>query len=282
MTPHLILAADAAIDLQVHTTYSDGKWTPEQLIDYLISEQFGLVAITDHDRVDTVASLQHLATQMQLPVLVAAELSTSWRGEATDILCYGFDPPGKELYDLTQDVLRRQREITREVHANLLRKGYEFPRQQEVLKASGGEPLHVNDLIRLVGEHGYGTEEESAAKIVFDAGYYYATNDIAAVVDAAHRCGGVCLIAHPGRGVYFTRYDVSLLDQLRQEVPIDGFEAYYPDHTAEQIEMYLEYARKHRLLVSSGSDSHGPEKKPIKYRAELSRDLLERVGIQVR
>lgn len=281
LTSHLVLAADAAIDLQMHTTYSDGRWTPEQLMDYLVSEQFGLVAITDHDRVDTVASLQHLARQKQLPVLVAAELSTSWRGEATDVLCYGFDPQGKELHDLTQDVLRRQQEITQEVYTNLLRKGYVSPRQQEVLNASEGEPLKVEDLVKMVEEHDYGVGEEAARKIVFDTGYYYATNDIAFLVDAAHRCGGVCLIAHPGRGVYFTRYDVSLLDQLRQEVPIDGLEAYYPDHTAEQTTMYLEYARKHRLLVSSGSDSHGQEEKPIKYRAELSRDLLERVGVQV-
>ena len=46
-TRHLVLAPDAAIDLQLHTTYSDGTWTPEQLIDYLVHEQFGLAAITD-------------------------------------------------------------------------------------------------------------------------------------------------------------------------------------------------------------------------------------------
>ena len=45
--------------------------------------------------------------------------------------------------------------------------------------------------------------------------------------------------------------------------------------------MYREYAQTHRLLTSSGSDSHGPEKKPIKYRAELSQSLLERLGIQI-
>ncbi len=78
LTSHLVLAADAAIDLQMHTTYSDGTWTPEQLIDYLVSEHFGLVAVTDHDRVDSVASIQYLAAQKQLPVLAAAEMSTSW------------------------------------------------------------------------------------------------------------------------------------------------------------------------------------------------------------
>ncbi|HAT44595.1 MAG TPA: hypothetical protein DIU08_09820 [Ktedonobacter sp.] len=75
---------------------------------------------------------------------------------------------------------------------------------------------------------------------------------------------------------------MNLLDEIRQEVPIDGFEVYYPAHTPEQIAMYLAYAQKHRLLTSSGSDSHGPDKKPIKYQAELSRSLLERVGIQIK
>ncbi len=251
------------------------------MLDYLASENFGLVAITDHDRVDTVAALQQLAIQKHVPVLVAAEMSTSWNGEATDVLCYGFDPQDKELQDLAQDVLRRQQEITLSVYQKLLQKGYGFPRQQEILKESGGEPRQANDLVALLVQHGYG-DEEAAFDIVFDAEFFYVTNDIAAVVDAAHRSGGVCLLAHPGRGEYWTRYDVSLLDQLRQEVPIDGFEAYYPAHTSEQTAMYLAYAQKHGLLVSSGSDSHGPDKKLIKYRADLSRRLLERVGIQVK
>jgi predicted metal-dependent phosphoesterase TrpH len=104
---------------------------------------------------------------------------------------------------------------------------------------------------------------------------------MASVVEAAHRSGAVCLIAHPERGEGYTCYDARLLDVLRQDVPIDGLEVYYPTHTPEQITMYLEYAKSHRLLTSSGSDSHGPDKKPIKYRTELSRILLERLGIQI-
>ena len=76
-------------------------------------------------------------------------------------------------------------------------------------------------------------------------------------------------------------YDVQLLDQLRQEVPIDGLEVYYPAHTPAQTAMYWEYAQRHHLLISAGSDSHRPDRPPIKYRAELCRDLLERVGIQI-
>ena len=293
LTTHLILAPETAIDLQMHTIYSDGVWTPEQLVDYLVSERFGLVAITDHDRVDTAASLQHLAVEKQLPVLTAVEMSTSWNGEATDVLCYGFDPEKNELNDLAQDVWRRQRENTREVYENLRRKGYTFPHQQEgegepqqsheltalLEKPSSQQP---HELMALLEKQGYRTGGTSLGQVITDAGFFFATNDIAAVVDAAHRSGGVCLIAHPGRGGEFTRYDVSLLDQLRQEVPIDGLEVYYPAHTPEQIAMYLEYAHKHRLLTSSGSDSHGPAHKPIKYQAKLSRSLLERLGIQIK
>ncbi|HZO72458.1 MAG TPA: PHP domain-containing protein [Ktedonobacteraceae bacterium] len=282
-TSQLVLAADAAIDLQMHTIYSDGTWTPEELIDYLASEQFGLAAITDHDRVDTAVSLQRLAAQKGLPLLVAVEISTLWKGEATDVLCYGFDPEKNALQDLTQDIARRQQENTREVWANLQKAGFSFPDPHELdillAKPSAQQP---HELVALLKKLGYGTEEPSAGTLTTDAGLSWASGDIAQVCDAAHRSGAVCLIAHPGRGEYFTRYDVDLLDELRQEIPVDGLEVYYPAHTPEQIAMYLDYAQKHRLLVSSGSDSHSPAKKPIKYRAELSRELLERVGIQVR
>ncbi len=282
LTPHLVLAPDATIDLQMHTTFSDGTWTPEQLIDYLVSEQFGLVAITDHDRVDIAASLQQLATRKQLPMLTAVEMSTSWKGELTDVLCYGFDPEQNKLHDLAQDVARRQRENTREVCENLRKIGISFPNPHELVtlleKPSAQQP---HELVALLKKYGYGTGEPSAGTLITDAGFFWATNDIAAVVDATHQSGAVCLIAHPGRGEGYTCYDANLLDEIRQEVPIDGFEVYYPAHTPEQIAMYREYAQKHRLFTSSGSDSHGPEKKPIKYRAELSRSLLERLGIQI-
>ncbi len=278
---HLVLAADAAIDLQMHTIFSDGTWTPEQLIDYLVSERFGLAAITDHDRLDTIAALQHLAAEKQFPLLPAVEMSTSWRGEPTDVLCYGVDPEKSELRALAETIGRRQRENTWEVCENLRKIGISIP-QHEVdtilTKPSAQQP---HELIAVLKKLGYGTGEPDAGTLITDVGFFWATEDIAAVVDAAHQSEAVCLIAHPGRGNGYTCYDTHLLDALRREVPIDGFEVYHPDHTPEQITMYQEYAKTHHLLTSSGSDSHGPEKKPIKYRAELSLSLLEYFHIQI-
>ena len=275
----LILSPNASIDLQLHTTFSDGTWLPEQLIDYLALEQFSLAAITDHDRVDTVAALQQLAFEKHLPVLVATEMSASWQGGITDVLCFGFDPVPNTLSDLTRDVLQRQQENTREVYENLLRKGYMFSQGPDALSAilekpSAQQPKELVTLLKSTGE-------QSAGKIVWEAGCTFATNDMAAIVEASHRSGAVCLVAHPGREDGFITYDVDLLDKLRQEAAIDGLEVYYPAHTPKQTAMFLDYAQQHRLLISSGSDSHGSNKPPIKYPAELSRPLLERVGIRI-
>ena len=295
-TINLVLAPEAAIDLHLHTTYSDGKWTPEQLLEHLVREQFGLAAITDHDRVDTVAALQQLALDKHLPILVAAEMSTVWHDEMsgidemsgqdnmTDLLCFGFDPAPNALNDIAQDLLLRQRENTREVYENLQRKGYTFHQDPgalaAILEQSG--PVQPFALVDLLKKHGYGSGQPSAGRIVLEAGCTIVTNDLAAVVDAAHQSGAVCLIAHPGHKDGFVTYDAQMLDKLRQDIPIDGLEVYHPKHAPDQTTMYLEYAQKHGLLISAGSDSHTPDKPPIKYPAELSRTLLERVGIKIK
>ena len=269
----LTLSSDAAVDLQIHTTHSDGTWTPEQLIDYLLAEGFGLAAITDHDRVDTAASLQGLASKKQMPLLTAVEMTTTWQGAVTDVLCYGFDPKRTALGDLAQDVQRRQRANTAEVFQNLCQKGHIRCEDADILSGILAKPgaQQPHELYALV----------DTLEMMKGAGFRLATNPISDVVDAAHGDGAVCLIAHPGRSDGFLTYTVDLLDQLRREVPIDGLESYYPAHTPAQIEIFSAYAQKHRLLVSSGSDSHGPDKPPIKYRADLSRTLLERLGIQI-
>jgi predicted metal-dependent phosphoesterase TrpH len=254
------------------------------LLDHLISEQFALVAVTDHDRPDTAVALQRLALQAQLPVVVAVEMTTSWRGDMVDVLCFGFRLDQHALTELAQDLVHRQRENTREVYQKLCRSGYLGGDQENALSALVATPSaqQPHALVALVEQYGSGTDKRAAGTIVRNAGCVFAATAIATVVDAAHQSGAVCLIAHPGRDDGFVCFDGSLLDQLRRDIPIDGLEVYYPAHTPEQTVLYREYAQHHRLLISAGSDSHGPSKKPIKYRAELSRELLEQMGIQVR
>jgi predicted metal-dependent phosphoesterase TrpH len=283
---HIHISSDTSIDLQMHTTYSDGRWSAEQLFDYLAEEGFGLVAVTDHDRVDTVASIQHLGDQKHVLVLAAVEISAQFHGKMADVLCFGFDPHDQALRAIADDVRQRQKDNAEEVYAELLRRGYHFPHRKAHLAASAGELRVAGDCGRLLIKQGYVKDWSSALELVTDAGYREMKADLAQTVEVVHRSGGVALIAHPGRGLQepqeFTYYTPDLLDQVRAEIPLDGIEVYYPTHAPELVETYLAYARASDLLLSAGSDSHGPPgRMPIKYRAELCRRLLERMGVEV-
>ena len=284
LTSQLTLAPDAAIDLHMHTTYSDGRWPAQQLIDYLANEGYDLVSVTDHDRVDMVTSIQDLAAEKNLPVLAGVEMSTEWKGKMGHMLCYGFDPEDNYLREITENVVRLQLENTQEVHNELLHRGYAFPREAEVLAENGGKLLRPVDNGRLLREHGYVADWQTAMKMIREAGFRSIMADMEETVDATHRSGAVCLIAHPGRREQsFTFYDTALLDELRAEIPIDGIEVYHPYHSPDIVKAYLEYVHKHHLLLSTGSDSHSiPGRMPVKHRVEISRELLERVGIYVK
>jgi predicted metal-dependent phosphoesterase TrpH len=272
----------------MHTTYSDGRWPAQQLIDFLVSEKFDLVAVTDHDRVDKVGEIQALAAEKRLPVLSGVEMSTEWNGEVGkgrmgDVLCYGFDPQQNELAPLIARIVRQKLENTYEVNETLRKRGYDFPRQEEVLAKNEGKLRYSNDNALLLREHGHATDWRSAMQMIRDAGYHTIRADMAETVEAVHKSGGVCLIAHPGRREGgFTYYDTALLDQVRAEIPLDGIEVYHPYHSKEIIEVFLDYVKKNNLLASTGSDSHCiPGRMPMKYRAEISKNMLERVGITV-
>jgi len=280
---HLTLAADDPVDLHMHTTYSDGRWPAQQLIDYLVKEAFKLVSVTDHDRVDKVAEIQEMGAAQELPVLSGVEITTMWHGHMAHMLCFGFDPSKNEISKVTEKVQQAQLENTYAVNEELRRRGYEFPRQEEVLAEQGGKLFRPIDNARLLYAHGYAPDWPAAIKMMREAGFYSVRAELAEAVEAAHRSDAVCLIAHPGRGGgEFTYYTIDMLDQLRAEIPIDGIEVYHPYHTAETIALYEEYVHKHDLLYSAGSDSHGiPSRMPTKHRAAVNRKLLERLGIAV-
>ena len=278
------VSSDTSIDLHMHTTYSDGRWSTEELLDYVAQEGFGLVAVTDHDRVEMVAGIQQAGAQKNVSVLAGVEISAQWHGKMADVLCYGFDPQDAALKALTDQIRQRAAANAEEVYGELLRRGYDFSRRQEVLAATKGELRVAGDCANLLIKHGYMNDWSTALEMIRDAGYREMKADIAETVEVVHGSGGVALIAHPGRGLSqpqdFTFYTPDLLDQVRSEIALDGIEVYHPSHSPEMVESYLAYARRHDLLISAGSDSHGPPgRMPIKYPAELCRRLFERLSI---
>jgi hypothetical protein len=197
-----------------------------------------------------------------------------------DILCFGLDPVENAMGDVCAALRHQQLENTRAAYAFLLTQGYAFAEDslQPILDLpSARQPDALKTLLE---QHGVSATD--AGKLLKEAGVDWAMGDPVAVVEAAHRSGALCILAHPGRSDWPRPFTEALLDEFRALVPLDGIEVYHALHTPESAALYDAYAQTHDLLVSAGSDSHGPDHRlPIKYRAEVCRRLLERLGIAV-
>jgi histidinol phosphatase-like PHP family hydrolase len=282
----LRIPADAAIDLQMHTIYSDGTWRPAELLDYLAAHGFRVAAITDHDTLDHTGELIALGAERGVTVLPAVEVTTRWGQYWADLLCFapvstGF--AGDALRDVVGRTRRLQLENTLAVHEELLRRGYAFPRRAEVLAAHGGELRLPRDNANLLVGHGYAGDFFQALEIIREAGFHSIVAPLAEAVAAAHASGAIAILAHPGRqDEEITRFDPPLLTELLAAIPLDGIEVLYPLHTSEQVAAYVAFAAERHLLRSAGSDSHGPGSRlPIAYPAASCAELLAFCGVEV-
>jgi predicted metal-dependent phosphoesterase TrpH len=269
------------VDLHLHTTYSDGHWRPEALFDHLAQHGFRAVAITDHDTVRHVDDLRVLGAARGIRVLAGVELTTSWHDVPAHLLCYADRFVGSALEDLAAGTEQAQRANTHAVYAELVRRGYTFTRQADVLADQGGEPLRPVDNARLLQAHGCAEDLEQALALIADAGYRQMSAPLDRAVSVAHAAGAVTLLAHPGRGGgEIHQFAIAELDSLLAEVPLDGIEVYYPTHSPEQVASYAALVERQGLLGGAGSDSHGPQQRlPVPYPARLASALLARCGV---
>ena len=286
------LPGDAPVDLHLHTVYSDGHWEPAALFDHLAGAGFRLVAVTDHDQVDRLAELVALGAERGVGVVPGIEVTANWHGRIAHLLCYAERgrtpyaptlPPDGSLARLASATVAAVRANTASVRAELERRGYVFPQAAQVLRDERDPLTRPASNARLLLAHGCVATMDEALALIADAGYRIFSAPLAEAVAAAHADGALALLAHPGRqDAEIPRYPPKLLARVCDEVPLDGIEAYYPLHTPQQTEDYLAFARARGLLVSAGSDSHGPRQRlPIAYPARDVAALLRRLGIAV-
>lgn len=243
-------------DLHIHTTASDGRLAPEDILERAAAAGLAYIAITDHDTVDGLLRLQNSspARPGQPVILSGIEFSADFPDNEVHILGYGFDPLRPELQRqlelLTRDRLTRAERMT----AKLAALGYpvSFSRVLEIAggAASVGRPHVAAALV----EKGYFPTVSAVFEALLEKNkpgylphYKIPARDIIKLIQAA---GGIPVLAHP-----------ALVgdDRLVREIVrlgIGGIEVYHPEHTPRQIQHYLALADETRLLVTGGSDFH--------------------------
>jgi 3',5'-nucleoside bisphosphate phosphatase len=286
MATPLSLPPDAAVDLHLHTRYSDGAWRPADLFDVLAKGGFRVVSVVDHDQMDHLPEVVALGAAHGIVVIPGTEVTTEWRGLAAHLLCYaplamGFTSDA--LRAVVDDTRARMLANTRMIYETMLARGYRFPHQREVLASRDGQLSRALDVSDLLLAHEYAAGPAEAMRMVTEAGYQQALAPIERAVAAAHASGALCVLAHPGRGEgEIHRFEPAEIAALLAEAHLDGIEVYYPTHSSAQVAAYEALAARHGLLISAGSDSHAPNtRQPIPCPARRIAPLLRRLGVAV-
>lgn len=246
------------VDLHIHTTASDGCWYPGDLIDAVQKSNVGLFAVTDHDSVGNVRQTAELSSKADLNFIKGVEFTTKFGQKICHILGYGIDPENEEIIKLCNENTARMARLNLEQMQQLIDQGLDVDinefRTYKFERSRGGGTV-TNFLI----DKGYfKTFKESlkfvAKRVKWSVSDYPTPEDAVKVI---RQSGGYPILAHPGSKLISDGLSDNILDELIS-MGIEGLECYTNYHNKDDIKRFLKYCRKNDLLITAGSDCHGP------------------------
>jgi 3',5'-nucleoside bisphosphate phosphatase len=244
------------VDLHTHTTASDGTLTPQALVSKAAELGVRVLAISDHDTTagyDAVmASGAHPADLRLIP---AIELNAE--GEFSCHLLGYFIDPAQPAFQLSLAFFRERR--TKRIRAmaqKLAALGVPIDIEAVLARSPAGSVGRPHLADALIAAGTVRSRQEAFDRFLKKRGPAYIAEDTPTAAESIaliRSAGGIPVLAHPS---YYT--SDALLKALVQ-FGLGGIEAYYPEHSRSLIERYREMAAAHGLVVTGGSDYHGPK-----------------------
>jgi 3',5'-nucleoside bisphosphate phosphatase len=262
-------------DLHLHSFYSDGTYSPEELVRQAARQGLAAIALTDHDTVEGCPPTATACHEAGIEFITGTELTAEQDGYEIHILAYCFDPNHDEMRsELGKFQAVRQNRI-REMVARL--NELEIPLAAEAVFElancrAPGRP-HVARALVQAGLCGSLDEAfERFLKRNRPAWVPKFKMSVRHAIDLVHRAGGVAVMAHPG----LSHADALIPDMAR--AGLDGLECFHTKHSTALVEHYFELADEHKLLVTGGSDCHGTSKgKPLIGTVRVPLDHVDRL-----
>ena len=253
------------IDLHIHTTYSDGMFSPEKVVDAAIDAGLDAIALTDHDNIlshePAIAYANSLAEKTgkkPLEIIRGVEINTLYKGFEIHILGYFMDEKNADFQAMLKTQQKARVEQTKAIVSLLNKKAgiaIKFDDIKKLVAAGGsiGRP-HIAKAITVKG----GTDNviEAYSKYINDdSPVYVKRNSVSPheAVEVIYEAGGIPVFAHP--------FDVDIAEEITKELMhhgLRGLEAYHRKHSPAMVEYFSTLAEKHGLIVTGGSDFHAP------------------------
>jgi predicted metal-dependent phosphoesterase TrpH/phosphoglycolate phosphatase-like HAD superfamily hydrolase len=263
-----IILDERAVDFHTHSTFSDGTFTPTELINHAVKVGLSAIALTDHDTVNGVEEAIEASKNKAIEFIPGIEFSVA---DGTEIHIIGLfiDHKNKTLLDIIQKT-RSQREVRMKgVIEKLQKLGFKIT-YEEAQKLAGGDFVGRAHIAHILMDKGYvSTVKEAFDKYIgLNKPCYVEKKEITPkdAITAIRSAGGLAFLAH----LHQTKFDFQKLDKLLEELKgygLNGIEGYYTEYTNEHIKDFRTLAQKHGLFYSGGSDFHGSMKPTVKLRS---------------
>jgi hypothetical protein len=267
-------------DLHLHTQFSDGTYTPQELAAQARAHGLGAVALTDHDTVEGCAPMAGACRQEGLEFIPGTELTAETEGKELHLLGYFIDVTNPRLLLETAGFQTARQDRIREMVARLNR--LNIPLQTEAVLAlaacrAPGRP-HVGRALVAAGV--CATVDEAFERFLkkhrpaWVPRFKISARD---AIDLIHSASGLAVMAHPG----LSGAD-DLIPRLVAE-GLDGLECFHTKHSPSACQHYVALAQEHGLLITGGSDCHGLSKgKPLIGSLKLPYEYVERMKEKIK
>jgi predicted metal-dependent phosphoesterase TrpH len=279
-------------DLQSHSIYSDGELSPTEVVGRAAQAGVELVSLTDHDSVDGVREAQTAARDLGIACISGVEISCIYSDVADlHLLGYAIDITNPALISrLAQSRDDRENRAGRMVEA-LGELGYAVDQNLLRARVASGKTVGRPHIAQAVVSHPDNAERLAAEGLTEPSAFLVAyliegrpafrarqAPEVQEAVELIHAAGGVAVWAHP---FWDFSEPVPVLAAITEFIGfgLDGVEAFYVTHTAEQTELLAAHCAQLGLLTTGSSDFHGPGHQHFnRFRAFQTYGLSPRLG----
>ena len=244
------------VDLHIHSTASDGKLTPAEVVQEAAERGLTFIALADHDTIDGIAQAQNAAKSFpDLKVIPGVEISTDIPQGEVHVLGYFIDyadPQLKTALDKFRNsrLMRAQGMIAK---LNKLGMNIDWQRVQDI---AGGSSIGRPHIAQAMLEKGYiASMKQAFTDYIGRNGPAYVEREKmtpAEAVELILKAKGLPVLAHP-----LTAGDAEAMTIELQAAGLAGIEAYYDGYTPPEINQLVGLADKYNLIATGGSDYHG-------------------------
>jgi 3',5'-nucleoside bisphosphate phosphatase len=252
-------------DLHLHTTASDGIYSPSKLIDHAIAHGVSALAVTDHDTTDGLDEAIACAEEKGVSLVPGIEFSVEYPEGSFHLLGFYIDHGDPDLQRLIGTLKERRGTRIYRMIDDLASHGIDIP-INEVLSISGGSPGRPH-VARVLVNHGHAPSVKEAFKNFLVKGKPGYVKKDKATFDDAVGCiigaGGIPVLAHP---ISLECCDMGHFERLLEGLlrkGLRGIEVYASMHSEDEISAFLRIARGRGLLATGGSDFHGDKNEKI-------------------